>query len=490
MGLPQLASNATRAWERVTEMPGFATIAFVVVVNVALTLLTGLETLRDFPNSADEYAYVLAAETFAEGKLSVPSPDPREPFSYTHVINDGRFYGKYPPGWSFLLSFGTRAGVPWLVNPLFGAFFVIAVYAVARRHFSTPVANIAALSMVANPYVIFNAASYFSHTSCLFFCTAFFWGYLAVLSGQRRRQDSVGMGLAAGLAFLARPYTAIVIFTPLLVYLLWRASRTGTFRAAIVSLAWAALPALACFSIFLAYNYLQTGDPWVQPFQKYDPHDKPSLSGMYQDFFSRLRDHVAYRLLELGLWLPLSPLFAAAYFLTPEGRRNPKGVALELAFAGLFTGYFLYWGSGINQYGPRYLHEATGVLVLMSALLVSRYQKWNVLIVTGLLLMNISTLWTATRYHARDVDERMEVYKLAESQAVAPAVIFLKTGSGTMPIGDLTRNGIHFDGSFLYVWDSGPDMNRRLLDRHPGRRAYAYRYDRGTRAGQLLPYEP
>ena len=73
----------------------------------------------DFPNSGDEYSYQIMAQTLLEGKLSVPSPPLKEFFNFSHVINDGKFYGKYSPGWPFFLMFGFLIGSPMVINLLF-----------------------------------------------------------------------------------------------------------------------------------------------------------------------------------------------------------------------------------------------------------------------------------------------------------------------------------------------------------------------------------
>src|SRR6185503_8855109 len=160
-------------WLRVIGAPSRVLVAGIVVLNLALTLLVEFRTLRNFPNSGDEYSYYVSAEIFARGRLSVPSPPSREFFDFTHVINDGKFYGKYPPGWPALLAVGVRLGVPWLVNPLIGALTLLVIDRLARRHFSPAVATTALLMCAANPYFIFTSASYFSHSSCLLFTTLF-----------------------------------------------------------------------------------------------------------------------------------------------------------------------------------------------------------------------------------------------------------------------------------------------------------------------------
>ena len=465
---------------------GTVAVPAVLALNLAATLVTGLVTLRDFPNSADEYSYCLSAEIFSEGRLSVPSPRPRESFDFTHVLNDGRFYGKYPPGWPLLLSAGTLLGTPWIVNPVLGTLTLLTVYLTARRHFSPAIANIALFSTLCNPYFVFNSASYFSHSSCLFFTALAVHFYFEYLSDSAPRTGALLFGLSAGAAFLIRPYTAAALLAPLAAHLFVDAASRKRWGTLAKCLPFMAIPAVLFVALFLAYNAAQTGNPFLQPFQKYDPSDTPSLGGMIGELGPRLRDHLALRLLDLSLWLPLAPFFVLAFLASREARANSKGVLLVTMFLALLASYVPYWGSGIFQYGPRYLYEASGALVIVSACVASRYARGGALILAGMLLVNASTFVTATRHHGRDVRERMELYDAVKRQGISGAVVFLKTGSGTMPPGDLTRNGIRFDGPVLYAHDRGA-LNDRVLEEHPGRKGYSFEYDRAAKRGKLVP---
>ena len=159
----------TKLWRAVTGDERRVCLAVVIAINLGLMLYTGQSTLRDFPNSGDEYAQYISALIFSEGKLSVPSPVPKDWFTFVHTINDGKFYSKYAPGWPLFLAAGIAAHVPWLMNPIFGSLTLLALYRIARRHYSVRAANLAVLCTLGNPFLIFNSASYFTHPSCLFF---------------------------------------------------------------------------------------------------------------------------------------------------------------------------------------------------------------------------------------------------------------------------------------------------------------------------------
>lgn len=480
------ADSSRDGWNRWISSPRPHLLAGVVLLNFALSLIVGLVVLRDFPNSADEYAYEISARIFAEGKLSVASPEPPRFFDFTHCVNDGRFYGKYPPGWPLLLSVGCIFGAPWLINPLVGALTLIGLHALGRRLFSVPVANLALLASVGNPFFVFNSASYFSHSACLLFITLFLVCFVRFRREPQSMGAALGMSAAAGAAFVTRPYTAILVFAPLLAMLGWSLVRRGEGLRLLKALPALAGPSLVLAVLFLAYNALQTGSPFVMPFAQYAPTDRPDLSDTFRDLGSRFRDHVFLRLVHLGFWLPLSPLFVVAFaFGRPEERR--RGLPLLLLAAGLMVGYFFYWGSGINQYGPRYLYEAFTALALLGASVMHRFGKGAMVMLLGVLLLNGVVLGRAWSHHSKDVAGRMDVYDRVRDQKLQNAIVFMSSGSGSMPVGDLTRNGIHFNEPVLYVWDRREE-NLKLLERYPGRQGFYYSFDPATRSGLLLPF--
>ena len=93
--------------------------------------------------------------------------------------------------------------------------------------------------------------------------------------------------------------------------------------------------------------------------------------------------------------------------------------------------------------------------------------------------------------HYRDkVDHNRDVYTRLAATGLPSALVFLETGSGRMPPGDLVRNPLDFRTGIVYARDLGQESRRQLIALYPDRPALAYTYDSHARASRLAPAEP
>lgn len=443
--------------------------------------------IRNFPNSGDEYAYLISAELFSRGKLSVPSPALPRFFDVMHVVNDGKFYGKYPPGWPAVLAAGVFLGIPWIVNPLLGALTVIAVYRTARRHFSIEAANLAAIILASSPYFIFNSASYFSHSACLLAVCLAFSAAFDIAERPEGRRAYLELGLSGGLAFAMRPFTAVILLALPAAYVIFQFRHVDRRASLLRGLAWALPPALLCLGLFLAYNRAMTGELFLQPFEKYAPWDVPGIPRTGSEWASRLKTHMLARSWDLNRWLALSPVLLVLGLCLPATRRDPRVWVIAGSFAALFVAYLFYWGEGGFQYGPRYLYESAGGLSLVCALVVASYGFRGAPMLLAILLLDLATMAAAVGNVSEEVALKRDVYLRAREQHLDRAIVFMRTGSGPAPLWDCPRNGIDFNLPVLFVRDLG-DSNRLLLGEYPDRASYMYEYDSSRHQGRLIPY--
>ncbi len=446
-------------------------LLIVLIINLLLTIITNQITLRDFQNSADEYSYYLSAKIFSIGKLSMPPPPNKEFFTLYHVISEDKFYSKYPPGWPFFLSLGILLHRPWLINIIFSTGTLLVIYLIAKDNFSKKIADTTLLLTLVNPFLIFNSASYFSNPSCLFFISLFTYFFFKSIKEKEILKNFAFMGISGGIAFLIRPFTALVIISPLMIYLLVNQYKEKhkklTKKLLVFSLSFSIF-----ISILLLYNYIQTGNPLLQPFIKYKECDKLGLTSCSNDFQWGIKNNLINRLILLNQWMPLSPILLLVY-LTTIRKNYLKSFILFIIFIILFSGYLFYLFDPGNEYGPRYLYEASFALFILNSITLSKLKKIGKILLIIIILFNIISFFYFTDYFKTQVNERMQLYDLVKENNLSNAIIFLQTGTPTMSSGDLKRNDIYFNQSVLYASDL-KEHNKELLKTFPNRTFYYF----------------
>jgi 4-amino-4-deoxy-L-arabinose transferase-like glycosyltransferase len=457
-----------------------------ILATTAAILFTGLITLRRFPNSADEYSYMVSAELFARGTLSVPSPEPREFFDFIHVVNNGRYFGKYPPGWPAILCVGVLAGVPSLVAPLLGVGVLVLLYRLALENFSREEADLTLLVAFCNPFLVFNAASFFSHLPCLFFVTLTLYLGFRLLRNPEPASVWAALGAAGGAAFLIRPYTAVAFLLPLAAFLGLRVAPGLPRRQRLRNLAAAAGPAVAAVGALMLYNVALGGGAITGPYGQFDTMYRLGRQPGSEDWAWGFRYNLLERMADLTAWIPCSGILLALMWFRRDQREDPRRVLLILMFVSLLGAQFIFLRHPGNQYGPRYVLEAWSVVVLLMAGALRSWKKAGAIAAALVLVGNLTMFVLQTRYFSGQVRERTEVYEAVRRAGLSKAIVFLDTGSGGMPPGDLTRNGVDFKGEVLYVHHRGLN-NWELKARYPGRKSFVFRYDPETKSGSLTP---
>lgn len=240
----------------------------VAALGTALVLGFGPELE---PAVHDEFAYLLGAETFAEGRLTNPSPRSPDAFETFHQIMTPSYQSKYPPGQSLWLAIGIRLGSLKLALVLMAFAFTAAVTWALGALFRPSGTLIGGLLTAFK----FGAGTYW---------TLSYWGgALTGLGGalvigaawRALRRPSVtprtAFALGVGLAILAltRPYEGAVFALVPTIAFIYRALRRESAKG-IPRLALCALPLLAALVFLGVYHHRVTGSVTRFPYAEYE----------------------------------------------------------------------------------------------------------------------------------------------------------------------------------------------------------------------------
>lgn len=515
--------------------PVLAAAGFVFVFCAAYNYFV----FEHVPHVHDEIAYLFQARIFLTGHFSAPPPCAPDSFDFPHMVNIGRWFSIYPPGFPALLALGLLLGVPWLVNPLLGGVAVILIYLLGAEVHSRRVGILAAVLSGVSLWMLLMSSSLMSHTASMAA------GALFVLFAFRSlRAPTIGNGLAAGLglgaAILIRPVNAALLAASFLLVLVVRTLREFKIRWKNV-LALALMTGLAV-GFYLYYNAATTGDPF-----------KPGYIARYGPAYSVVFGRAAtldynftplYSFMQIGQNLgainrylfgwPLTSLWPLLFVVWGWLRRREgrgRDLLLLSGFLTMLVGFFFFWGAFI-AFGARMYFEAFPLLVLLTArgldaapgLLAGVLRRISVrvwkrvlagcLIAFTLYAFAVSwprwvapsdTEWFYDRYDHNLAGSSARVGNAIRSAGLHDALVVVKllyAPVSGFPTGSWGSGFMHdtpgLDGDVIYANDRGRAADLELARCYPGRRLFIYwgTLDRGvlaplrTGAGALGPGEP
>ncbi len=240
---------------------------FPIGLSVLGAVLTGWLAGVSWPNSGDEYSYVFLADTFLAGRFwNPPPPDPALFASFHILVNQGRFFSPYPPGWSAFLVPFRAVGAVWLANPVLTGLLGVALYgSLVRLGGGRAVVKPLLALVLLTPFTLFLGGSVFPQTMAAALVACIVW---SALTDEAR--PSVWRKLLTGSLFGALLLTRYDVFAA--VVLVYAADRLVIRRfyalADAVPVLLGLLPWVACQLIYdagVTGNPLQLTTTWVVP---------------------------------------------------------------------------------------------------------------------------------------------------------------------------------------------------------------------------------
>lgn len=484
MGAPVTPPGRLWAWWCALPWRTCCLIAFLWTL--AWSLAFGLVVFDRTPHIPDGATYLFQAKVFASGRLVAPRPALPEFFTGGEmVLTDTAWFGKYPPGQSLVLVPGVLIGAPWLMPALCAACAAVGAGVLARRWTTESVARLTLLFAGSSPFLLTHGGMYLAHVSG---AAVFVW-WVVLLDRVFSERWGLGWALAGGVAigflFWIRPFSAVALAAPAMLFCAWRLFRPRPGdRPRILALACAGLVMVAGL---LAYNRATTGDPFL--FGYHMGKFKETATIGFQPYprhggYVQYTPALAVRKTLIDLWwistetlgLPFPVLALVVVALLPPADRRTR--ALALFPASLLVFQFFYYYSD-NNHGPRMYLEAAPFLFILSAAGALRVAQRTPLR-AGTCAFALALVWVVI------MPWKMHTYgsnyaglpNLARpfTRDLHHALLFLDTNHVMAQQNHiLTLNTPTLDGDVVYARDRGPE-NVQLAQRYPDRDCYRLRY--------------
>lgn len=528
--LPSKAtSTQNRGWVCSYRPEIFIIFAVWLVFGAAVYIAIGL--LERLPHVQDSITYLFQAQVLAKGQLTAPAPTLPGFFEQEFLlVQDGHWFGKYPPGFPLLLALGVILKAPWLINPFLAALSIPLLFVLGKGLFNRTTGILAVFLALVSPFFLIMSGTFMAHSAELFWILLFMVAWVHSLpknsvKGSPNRLTRGGRfprlgwalvaGVALGMILLTRQLTAFISAVPFMFLTLIFLAPKVPWRQRLKGITLSVIPAAIFGLLLLGHQWAVTGSPGQDPrllFWDFDHLGFGQDIGQGQNYFrldtvegepitawlydpsQPARGHTLQRgLYNLGLnirhlqqhlfgWLPLVTL-AFIWLLFVSGRATRADWLLLGTMAISWLAYVFYWADGI-MYGPRYFYAtlpalflltARGILML-AALLQGRIGQWlTAVLIAALIIGNLSLYLPNALTDLKNFNFiGRESLTLVESSVQKPALIFVKERTA-----DWWEYGNYFngntpwlDGQIIYARDLGDRENARLQELYPERVPY------------------
>ena len=240
------------------------TFALYYVLRVSSPLLPS-----PAPRVHDEFSYLLAADTYAHGRLTNPPHPMWVYFDTIHVNQFPTYMSKYPPAQGAILALGEVLGNPW-VGVLLSIGVMCGAVLWALQGWLPPRWALLGGAFVLVRFAAFNywVDSYWGGAAAAI-GGALVVGALPRILHHKRRRDAAILGIGASILALSRPFEGLFFCAPVAVYLIWwMASRRGpNWHESFSRIVGPAGIVLILTVTFLGYdNWRVTKSPFLFPY--------------------------------------------------------------------------------------------------------------------------------------------------------------------------------------------------------------------------------
>jgi len=518
------------------------------VVGAAIALLAGIAVYALstglFPyhsSNHDEAVYLQQAAMLLDGQLELAAGELAGAFRPWFFIEDGgRLYPKYNPvpAAMYAVSMGLF-GEPRVTLAIVAATNAALVYLLASMVFDRQVGIVASGLFALSPLALITTSVFLPYAPTTMLNLIFAVTYLRGVRDRSLLNGAVA-GVAIGLAFFARPLTALLFAIPFVLHagltllraLADRELWTNPVRRNLLTAGFG----LGFVILTLAYNVRLTGSPLVFPYEAFAPLDGPGFGRREMlEHSINYTPELALRANGYVLWYFVTRWFTAGVLGTLcaagglvlalrrwwngtiTGHRRAGGLMLAGLFVTVPLGNIPFWGNFnvlaemtdptdglISQFGPIYQFDLLVPLSVFGAFALVAGWRWlrtqvldqrlltgvssqaarvlTIAVLASTLLVfgvaNLAVLSEPVDRNAAHTEKFDQAYEPIEQAEFDNAMVFIPTPYGDWQSHPLQylRNEPGFDGPVVYALDREPAEDFSVVDAYPDRNYYRYSY--------------